>query len=120
MKGSRLLLSAAVAALAVLVACGSSNSSNGNGGSSAPTCKGATGATGAGSTGCSSCLQSNCGSQLSAVNNSCAGYVACYEGCMCSDTNCLIGCVQKVDMACSNSFMPFQNCLMQQCSSQCM
>src|SRR4029077_9680743 len=101
---------------AVIAACSSSNSSS----SAPPSCQGAKGTTGAGSSACSSCLQNSCGSQVSAVNSACGAYVACFQGCMCGDFMCLVGCAQtKIDAACSNSYMPLQNCLMQSCGQQC-
>jgi hypothetical protein len=113
------LLAAVTAAISIFAVACSSSSSSGSGSSSYPTCQGATGTSGAGSTACSSCVESHCGSQVSAVESTCSAYLSCYQGCQCSDATCLEGCVSKMDSACQNADGPLASCITQNCSSQC-
>jgi hypothetical protein len=109
-------LAAGFVAILALAAC-SSSSNKGN--SSPPTCIGATGSTGAGSSSCNTCLQATCSSEIAAVQGACAAYVGCYSTCQCSDVQCLIGCLSKIDSTCQNSYGPFSNCLSHNCMSEC-
>lgn len=117
MKVPTMFAVAAATALATLVGCSSSSSGGGSG--NVPTCQGSTASTGAGSEACNSCLQSHCGSQVSAVQSSCSAYVSCYEGCQCSDLQCIEGCLSKIDATCQNAEGPLTSCMSQNCSSQC-
>jgi hypothetical protein len=107
----------AVAAIALVIACGGSSNSSSSG-SSVPTCQGPT-ATAGQSPACNSCVQSNCGSQLSAVESACGPYLSCFEGCQCSDGNCLAQCLSKIDGTCNNAAAPLNSCEQQHCASQC-
>lgn len=119
MKMPTMFAVAGAAVVSLLVACSSSSSSSGGTGS-VPSCQGAAGSTGPGSSACSSCLQSSCGSQLSSYLSSCSAYNGCYEACQCSDTNCIAGCLSKIDSTCQSPFGSFAMCLSQSCASQCM
>jgi hypothetical protein len=109
---------AAIAFVGVVVACSSSNNSS-NSTAGVPSCQGASASTGPGSTACNSCLQTSCGSQIGAVQSGCGAYVACYDGCQCSDLNCISGCLGKIDSTCQNSYGPLVSCLSQSCATPC-
>jgi hypothetical protein len=123
MKSSRGFAAAACTAVfAVVVACSNSGTNGGGGtggGATPPTCQGATGSTGAGSSACNSCLESSCSPDLSSEQTNCGAYVTCYEGCQCSDTACLTGCLAKIDSTCQSADGILTACLLQYCSSEC-
>jgi hypothetical protein len=115
MKLSAIFAVAASGALSLVVACSSSSS----GGGSPPTCKNPQ-AAGPGSAACNTCLESNCGSQLSAASSACSAYESCYAGCDCSDFTCIANCAAtKIDMTCQNGGSGLISCQSNMCSSQC-
>jgi hypothetical protein len=64
-------------------------------------------------------LESHCSSQLSAEESSCGTYITCYTGCQCSDTQCIVGCLGKIDATCQQAAAPMQTCISQNCNSEC-
>jgi hypothetical protein len=61
-----------------------------------------------------------CGAQVSMTASACAAYNSCYASCQCSDTNCLAGCLSKVDSTCANGGgTSFIMCEANNCSTPC-
>jgi hypothetical protein len=116
MNVSKMIAATAAVAMGLLVACSSSSS---KGGSNVPTCQGATQGTGSGSDACNSCVESSCGSQISAAESACSSYFSCYSACQCSDYQCIAGCVSNITSSCETPFMAVDTCLTSSCAAEC-
>lgn len=117
MKTSRIVtILAAVAMTAAAFAC--SSSSNGGGGSSQ--CASSFGPMGSGDTQCSSCTQSNCGSQISAIESGCSDYLSCICPNGTVDENLAQQCAPKAqESSCSSAESNIGSCVSAHCATEC-
>jgi hypothetical protein len=67
-----------------------------------PICKNPSSA-GRNSTACYTCVERECSASFNGMVSVCSGYFSCVEGCECSDRHCILGCVGKMDSACTSA-----------------
>ncbi|HEX8791439.1 MAG TPA: hypothetical protein VF765_10855 [Polyangiaceae bacterium] len=117
MKTKVMSILAAVALTGAAFAC-SSSSSNGGGASQCASSFGPMG--GSTNTQCDSCTQSNCGSQISAVESGCNDYLSCICPNGTVDQNLAQQCAPKEqESSCSSAVSNISSCVSAHCSSQC-
>jgi len=67
-----------------------------------PICKNPSSA-GRNGTACYACVERECSASFKEMVSVCSGYFSCVEGCECSDRHCILGCVGKMDSACTSA-----------------
>jgi len=77
--------------------------------------------TGGNSVACYACVERECGPTFNAMMGVCSGYFACVEGCDCTDRSCLLGCVGKMDTACTSADVTTAQgkCEKEHCATEC-
>ncbi len=70
---------------------------------------------------CAGCASSACAEYVSAVTADCAGFLACFAKCNCSDASCEDTCVaaDTSSSACASSLNAFVSCQTGNCASDC-
>jgi hypothetical protein len=78
-------------------------------------------ATGGNSIACYACVERDCGPTFNGMMSACSGYFACVEGCDCTDRTCLLGCVGKMDTACTSAEVTKAQgkCEKDHCATEC-
>ncbi|MGD0529425.1 MAG: hypothetical protein ABSE49_30085 [Polyangiaceae bacterium] len=78
-------------------------------------------ATGGNSLACHACVERECSATFNGMMSVCSGYFSCVEGCDCTDRSCLLGCVGKMDSACTSAPVTTAQgkCEKDHCAAEC-
>jgi hypothetical protein len=99
-------------AVVAALACSSGSSGGGSGGGASCFAQG--------NSACASCVQSKCGSQVSAVESGCSDFIGCVCPSGSFEANLAQGCYSKEqESGCMSAVQPLTSCEMSNCASEC-